>query len=85
MRQHEPTVVTKAPQVADEFPASGSSRVILSKFGGGCGCLIPRAKGKGPDYPTNGPIWCGMESSSIPNHYFICAECYGKAGEQWRS
>ena len=67
--------------MVDGLPVSKSSKVLLSPVGGGCGCIIPYRKNKADLTRAQGPILCGMESSSIPNHYFICAECHGKKGD----
>ena len=78
MYHRSPGLVAKGPVLTDGFPVSKSNEVLLSPLSGGCGCIIPYPKGEGHRVHTKGPIWCGMESMSVPNHYFICAECHGK-------
>jgi hypothetical protein len=71
------TLGTVGVMGSDQVPVSKSSKVLLSPIRGGCGCVIPYSEGHGQLTSEYGPIWCGMESKSVENHYFICAECQG--------
>tara|TARA_B100000686_G_C15886054_1_gene523369 strand:+ start:63 stop:341 length:279 start_codon:yes stop_codon:yes gene_type:complete len=68
------------------FTVSRSSRVHISTQSGGCGSIIPKKeiadKGKFLGQVRHDPIWCGMESESMPGHYFVCSECYGHNDEK---
>ena len=71
--------VGRSPKGSGAMPVSNSSRVNLSLRSGGCGSIIPKFNmtpedGSKGDYRKD-PIWCGMKSESLPEHYFICSEC----------
>ena len=51
---------------------AGGTEVLLSKIPGGCGRELGVERSTGSE---EGPIWCGLKSSSLEGYYFVCRDC----------